>query len=78
MSNPLPTVLNEDTLPVVLKSIGAPLKGDGQLHLLAGMPLRVHDAVASAALTAATTAAGTPAPDVARITAELTKRKALK
>lgn len=65
MAQALPTVgLNSDNLPGVLIRAGTPLKGDGQLHLLAGMPLRVNDVVAEATITTNATNSGFAAGDV--------------
>lgn len=73
----LPANLNEDTLPVVLaKQLGQPMKGDGQLHLLAGMPLRVADTHVNTTVNTAATTAGFSAGDATKITTALTNRKA--
>ena len=73
----LPARLDEDTLPVIMaKQLGQPMKGDGHLHLLAGMPLRVADTHTNTTVSTAATTAGATAGDATKITAELTKRKA--
>jgi hypothetical protein len=78
MSLPLPAVLNEDTLPVLLARIGTPLKGDGQLNLMAGMPLRPADVVSEATVTTAHVTAGFSTADTAAVVAVLHKVKATK
>jgi hypothetical protein len=52
MASSLPLQLNEDTIPVLLARMGTPLKGDGQLHLMAGMAFRVGDVLSEASVTA--------------------------
>ena len=75
----LPRVLDADTIPVILeKQMGIQLKGDAQLHMLAEMPLRAQDAVVHATIDAVAPAAGFTTPDIAKVHAELTKRKAAK
>lgn len=73
----LPVRLDGDTIPIIMKNLGLPLKGDTELHLLAGEPLPVGHRIDTTAVTnAATTAHG--ASDAARLTAVLTKHKGLK
>jgi hypothetical protein len=76
---PLPAKLDADTIPVILnKQLGTPLKGDGELHLLAEMPLKLTDRLPTAAVTTAMTAAGIADGDATTFTAALTKRHVLK
>ncbi len=74
----LPTLINEDTLPILLARIGTPLKGDGQLHLMAGMSLRAVDVLSEASVTTAHTTAGFSTADAATVVAVLDKGKATK
>jgi hypothetical protein len=78
----IPTrALDEGNLPTYLsKQLGVPLTGDGELHLLAGMPLRPADQVsitktnnAAPVLSGAISAA-----EIAIVQAALTKKKATK
>ena len=77
MSTTLPLV-NEDTIPVILARAGTPLKGDGQLHLMAGMPLRIHDLATEATVTTAVANVGFVGADVTKIIAHLQKNRATK
>jgi hypothetical protein len=77
MSTTLPLV-NEDTVPVILARAGTPLKGDGQLHLMAGMPLRIHDLATEATVTTSVTNVGFVDGDVTRIIAHLHNNRATK
>jgi hypothetical protein len=71
----LPRTLDADTIPVILaKQLGTPLKGDAQLHLLAGMGGNVGEQLLATTVTTAATAAGMAGADVTRLTNELTKR----
>lgn len=75
----LPQLLNEDTLPVLLrKQLGLRLLGDAELHILAGMPVDLNHLISAASVTAAATTAGFSTADNTKITAELAKRKASK
>lgn len=79
MALTLPLQLNPDTIPVILsKQLGTPLKGDAELHLLAGMPFRVADLVDTVAMSTAATTAGFSAGDAVTLVAEVTKRKGKK
>lgn len=71
-------MLNDDTIPVLLKVMGTPLKGDAELHLHAGMPLRVADQVDTAVVSTAATAAGFTTNEATAITNEISKRKGKK
>ena len=51
MATPLPLRLDADTLPVILARIGTPLRGDGQLNLLAEMPARSDQILLNSVLT---------------------------
>lgn len=78
MALTLPLQLNADTIPVILnKQLGTPLKGDAELHLLAGMPFRVADlaqVTPAATLTVAQTA-GFSLADATKLSTELTSRQ---
>lgn len=79
MALTLPLQLNADTIPVLLnKQCGTPLKGDAELHLLAGMPFRVADSLVTtttpAAVNTAATTAGFSSGDATTLSNELTKR----
>jgi hypothetical protein len=79
MTAVLPLNLNEDTIPVVLnKQLGTPLKGDAELHLLAGMPIHPNHLISVATVTTAATTAGLSTADATKLTNELTRRKATK
>jgi hypothetical protein len=69
-------VLNEDTLPVILASAGIPLKGDGQLQLMGGSPLRACDGICEATATSALLATGYSSGDTSAIVAALRRRSA--
>ncbi len=78
MSLPLPLRLDEDTLPILLVRGSQRLVGDGQLHMMAGMPLRPSDVVSIATVNTNHIALGFSSGDATLITNELTKRKATK
>lgn len=66
--------LNSDTIPVILtKQLGIQLKGDAELHLLGGMPLRPCDQIVNADVTAAASIAGFSAGDSTTLTDALTE-----
>jgi len=76
---PLPAHLNVDTIPVVLnKQLGTPLKGDAELHLLAGMPFRFVDSQvpthAPSAVLANAQKAGLSLADATTLSNEMAKR----
>jgi hypothetical protein len=77
---PLPAVLNEDTIPVVLrKQLGINPLGDWELHLLAGMPVKAPEVISSATVTAAVTTTGALSTNEGtKLVAELIRRKAAK
>jgi hypothetical protein len=70
----LPLHLDADTLPVILARIGAPLKGDSQLHMLAEMPARPIHILSNTTVNAAAVTAGYSASDASKITTELSRR----
>lgn len=79
MALTLPLQLNPDTIPVILnKQLGTPLKGDAELHLLAGMPFRLADVLVAtttpAAISTAATTAGFTAGDAQKLSDEISKR----
>ncbi len=78
MALTLPLQLTADTIPVILnKQLGTPLKGDAELHLLAGMPFRLADltGVTPAAVNTAATNAGFSTADATKLQTEWTSHQ---
>lgn len=78
MSTPLPAVLNEDTIPVLLARLGTPFRGDGQMNFMVGEPARVGDVLMETTITTAHTNAGFSAGDATKVVAILHTKKASK
>jgi hypothetical protein len=75
----LPNKLDEYELSIFMqKQLGIQLKGDAELHMMGGIPLRLADQIPAATVTTAMTNAGITDGDATTVTNVLTKKKATK
>lgn len=71
-------LLNGDTIPVIMKRLGTPLKGDAELHLLGEMPLPISQALSTTTVTNATNASTLASDDKTALIAKLNKHKVIR